>query len=661
MLVFRTIALFVLSCILTTKAVAGKYTFYSPDKKTTVVIDVQQQITYRVLYNNKMVLLPSTISMLLNNGEVWGKNAQVLHTASRAVNNILYPVLKEKSAAVPDIYNEFTIQCKEGFSVQFRAYNDGVAYRFSTQKKQPLVITNEEAIFNFSPDAVVCFPPVKKRDDADIFHTSFEGFYQSARLDTLKTNLLFFSPVLITLPDSLKIILTESDIIDYPGMFLQKGKSNGLTGVFAPYPANEKVVGGDGFRQSIVTERANYIATTNGNRTFPWRIIAIAPTDASILTNDIVYRLATPSSLTNSSWIKPGKSTEEWITDLNLYGVDFQAGLNTATYKYYVDFAARFGLNYVMLDAGWSDVNDLFAITKEMDIKEIIRYADEHHIGIILWTQAETMRRQMTAALDSFKAWGVKIVMTDFIDRDDQKAINFLHHFADECAARELMAMIHGAPKPAGFSRTHPNVLTRESVAGSEYNAWSDLINPTHDMQLPFLRMFSGTMDYEPGMLQNATKKHPEKIGMERVIAQGTTMHQIAMFIIYESPLQLFSGNISDAFREPALMDFFGTFPTVWDETIIADAKFPQYIAEARRNGNDWFIGAMNDWTPKDFSIPLDFLGEGNYEITVAADGINAERNANDYKMAVASVKKGDRLSIHLASGGGYVARIKRK
>ena len=242
MLLYRTIALFILSCIITIKSVAGKYNFYSPDKKTTVIIDVQQQITYRVLYNNNMVLLPSPISILLNNGEVWGKNAHVIHTGNKAVNNILYPVLKEKRAAVPDIYNEFTIQCKEGFSVQFRAYNDGVAYRFFTQKKQPLVITNEEAIFNFSPKSIVWFPPVKKRDDADIFHTSFEGFYQSARIDTFKTNLLFFSPVLITLPDSLKIILTESDIIDYPGMFLQKGKGNGLTGVFAPYPANEKVV-----------------------------------------------------------------------------------------------------------------------------------------------------------------------------------------------------------------------------------------------------------------------------------------------------------------------------------------------------------------------------------------------------------------------------------
>lgn len=455
--------------------------------------------------------------------------------------------------------------------------------------------------------------------------------------------------------------MTESDIIDYLKIFLQKGKGNSLTGVFALYPASEKVVGGDGFRQSTKTERANYIAATYNSRTFPWRIIAIAPTDASILTNDIVYRLAAPSSLTNTSWIKPGKSAEEWITDLNLYGVDFKAGLNTATYKYYIDFAARFRLNYVMLDAGWWDVNDLFALTKGMDVKEIIQYASDHYVGIILWTQAETMRRQMPAALDSFKAWGVKIVVTDFIDRADQKAINFLHHFADECAARELMAMIHGAPKPAGFSRTHPNVLTREAVAGSEYNAWSDLINPTHDMQLAFIRMFSGTMDYEPGILQNATKKYSEKMGMERVIAQGTTMHQMSMFVIYESPLQLFSGNISDALREPVLMDFFGTIPTVWDETIILEAKFPQYITAARRIGNDWFIGAMNDWTAKDFAISLYFLGAGEYEITVAADGINAQRNANDYHITIASVKKGDHLPIHLAPGGGYIARIKRK
>jgi alpha-glucosidase len=661
MLLSRTIVLFLLSCVITNTVIAGKYTFYSPDKKTIIAVEVQQQIRYSITHNNQPVILSSAIAMLLNDGEVLGKNAHVLSVKNKFVNTILYPVLKEKNATIPDIYNEYILQCKEGFSIAFRAYNDGVAYRFSTQKKTPLIITNEEAAFNFPTGAVACFAPVKKREDADIFHTSFEGFYQSAQIDTLNKDYLFFSPVLISIPGSLKLILTESDIMDYPGMFLQKGEGNSLTGVFAPYPAKEKVVGGDGFRQSIVNERANYIATTKGNRTFPWRIIAIAPTDASILTNDIVYRLASPSTLTNTSWIKPGKSTEEWITDLNLYGVDFKAGLNTATYKYYVDFAEKFGLNYVMLDAGWSDVNDLFAITKGIDVKEIIRYAAERNIGIILWTQAETMSKQMTAALDSFKTWGVKIVMTDFIDRDDQKAINFINHFADECAKRELMAMIHGAPKPAGFSRTHPNALTREAVAGSEYNAWSDLINPTHDMVLPFLRMFSGTMDYEPGILQNATKKHTEKMGMEKVIAQGTTMHQIAMFVVYESPLQLFSGNISDAFRQPELMNFFGTIPTVWDETIIKEAKFPQYIVEARRNGNDWFIGAMNDWTPKDFSMPLDFLGAGEYEATICADGINAERNANDYSIKVVTVKKGDQLPIHLASGGGYVAHIKPK
>jgi alpha-glucosidase len=340
--------------------------------------------------------------------------------------------------------------------------------------------------------------------------------------------------------------------------------------------------------------------------------------------------------------------------------VNFKAGLNTETYKYYVDFASKFRLEYVMLDAGWSDVNDLFSITKEMDVKEIIRYAAKRNIGIILWTQAETMSRQMDTALDSIKSWGAKIVMTDFIDRDDQKAINFLNKFADECAKRELMVMIHGAPKPAGFSRTHPNALTREAVAGSEYNAWSGDITPGHDMMLPFLRMFSGTMDYEPGILQTATKKHPEKMGMERVIAQGTIMHQLAMFVIYESPLQLFSGNISDAIRHPELMSLFGSIPSVWDETIVVDASFPRYILEARRSKNDWFIGAMNDWDPKDFTLSLDFLEAGEYEITIAKDGINAERNPHDYKIITANIKKGAQLSIHLAPGGGYLAHVKK-
>ncbi len=637
-----------------------EFLLLSPDKNTKIVINIGDQISYSIFFKNQIVVSSFATSLKVENNQLLGKNSTIDTVIYQSVNENLFPILKEKRKIIPNFYNEIAITFKEKFSLIFRAYNDGIAYRFSTNIDKSLIINEENANFTIPSNALLYYPTIKKRDDADKFHMSFEDNYKNAKIDTLQNGTLFYSPIMAKISDSLKIIFTESDIIDYPGMFLEKTESNTLKGVFAPFPKTEKVVGGEGFRQSIVTERENFIAKTSGKRTFPWRIIAISPTDKSILENDIVYRLASETTIKNTSWIKPGQSTEEWITDLNLFGVDFKTGLNTATYKYYVDFAHKFGLEYVMLDAGWSDVNDLFKITKGMDVQEIIRYAKTKNIGIILWTQAETMQRQMNEALDLFKKWGVKIVMTDFIDRDDQKAINFMANFADEAAKRELMVMIHGAPKPAGFARTHPNALTREAVAGSEYNAWSSIIDPNHDMQLPFLRQFSGAMDYEPGILQNTTKKQSAKLGMEKVVAQGTLMHQMAMFLIYESPLQLFSGNISDALRHPELMTFFGKLPTVWDETKVLDAKFPNYILEARRNAKEWFIGAINDWTEKDFEINLDFLEKGQYQTTICADGINANRNAQDYKITKKLVKKGDKLKIHLASGGGYLASFKK-
>jgi alpha-glucosidase len=372
----------------------------------------------------------------------------------------------------------------------------------------------------------------------------------------------------------------------------------------------------------------------------------------------MVYRLAPDPDFSDFKWIKPGKSTEEWITGRNLYGVDFEAGLNTETYKYYIDFAERFGFEYVMLDAGWSDVNDLFRITPGMDMDKITGYARQKGIGLILWTQAPTIEKQMERAFQQFKKWDIKIVMTDFIDRNDQKAINFMHRFAGECARNQFMCMIHGAPIPAGFSRTYPNMLVREGVLGSEYNAWSAKANPEHDLMLPFIRMVAGPMDYEPGILQNATRDQPVKMGFEKVIAQGTVMHQIAMFVVYESPLQLFSGNLSDALREPELMEFLGKIPTVWDETIILEARLGKYIVEARRNGDTWYLAAMNDWAPMVFSIPLNFLKDGGYTVMTASDGINAARNPHDYKLKKSEVRVLDTLTVKLAPGGGYLARI---
>jgi alpha-glucosidase len=635
------------------------FNIYSPDHNISVSIEINKSIIYSINYKGKKLILPSRISVTIDTAMKNGFDPVVTDTLTRFANSNIIPVIKEKRAIIPDIYKEIIIRFINHFELNFRVYNDGVAYRFATKEPGELTILNEETNFNFKPATIIYYPGVTKRADADIFHTSFEEPYNKSVLDSLPGDLLAFTPVLLQ-PEGLpKVLITESDIKDYPGMFLAKGKEAGLTGKFGSYPLKE-IVSGDGFRQKLVSKRAGFIARTMGPRAFPWRVIVIAPDDADLLVNDLVYRLAPDPDFSDFSWIKPGKSTEEWITGLNLYGVDFTAGLNTATYKYYIDFASKFGFEYVMLDAGWSDVNDLFSITPGIDMEEITSYARKKGIGLILWTQALTLDRQMEKAFQQFKKWNIKIIMIDFIDRNDELAINFMHRFASECARNRFMCMIHGAPIPAGFSRTYPNMLARESVLGSEYNIWSSKANPEHDLMLPFIRMVAGPMDYEPGILQNATKEQPVKMGFEKVIAQGTTIHQISMFVIYESPLQLFSGNLSDALRVSDLMYLLGKIPTVWDETIILKARLGKYILEARRNGQEWYLAAINDWTPKEFSIPLDFLSEGSYHVETASDGLNAARNPQDYKIKASDVTRNDTLNIKLAPGGGYVARIKK-
>jgi alpha-glucosidase len=637
-----------------------KFEISSPDKLIGVTVEIGKSISYSVKYKEKNLILPSGINISFQPDHLWGKDKVVIGVSSKVIDGIITPIIKEKRAVIPNIYSELTIHFKNFISLQFRVYNDGVAYHFSTNLPGDITILSEEAGFNFQPGTTIYYPQVNKRTDADIFHTSFEENYSKAQLDTLSNRMFTFSPVLLKAVNLPAVLITESDVNDYPGMFLEKAYISGLKGRFASYPLKETESTG-GFRQKLVVERAPYIARTRGTRTFPWRIIAIAPSDADLLVNDIVYRLAPDPGFTDFGWIKPGKSTEEWITGLNLNKVDFIAGLNTQTYKYYIDFAVRFGFQYVMLDAGWSDVNDLFNITPGMDMDEISGYAAKKGIGLILWTQALTIEKQMEQALKQFKKWDIKIVMTDFIDRNDQVAINFLHRFAGECARNKLMCMIHGAPIPAGFSRTWPNMLAREGVLGSEYNAWSSKANPEHDLMLPFIRMVAGPMDYEPGLLQNATKDQTVKMGFEKVIAQGTTTHQIAMFEIYESPLQLFSGNLSDAVREPELMEFLGSIPTVWDETVILEASIGKYILEARRNGDNWYVAAINDWNPKEFRVSMSFLKEGSYQAETVSDGINAARNPQDYSLQTRALTPKDTITIKLAPGGGFLARILKK
>ncbi len=552
-----------------------------------------------------------------------------------------------------------TIEFKSKISLQVRVYNDGFAYRFTSAHKDSITIEKEIARYSFPDKTKFYGSPVKKREDVDIFHTSFEEPYLIKPTDSISTDLLFFSPVMIGYPSEMKTVITESDLEDYPGMFLKFNGNKQLEGVNAGYPLEVKMNPGE-FPQEVVTRRADFIAHTLGNRTFPWRVFMISEKDAQLPSNDLVYRLGAPSKVKDTQWIKPGKGTDEWIIGINLFNIPFKAGVNTETYKFYIDFAKRFGFQRIMMDAGWSENTDLFKINPKINMEEISAYATDQGISLSMWTLASTLDRQLEPALKQFKKWGVDFIMTDFMDRDDQKMVNFYHRIAAACAAEKIMIMYHGAFKPAGFSRTWPNSITREGVLGSEYNIWSEKANPDHDLLLPFIRMTSGPMDYEPGILDNATKNTFRPIS-EKVMSMGTRMHQAAMFIIYESPIQLFSGNPSQGLLEPEFMELIGSIPTVWDETYVLDGKVGEYIITARKKDNTFYIGGMVNWKGKTIEVDFSFLEEGEYNAVLVLDGVNADRYPSDYTITNQTINKNSRINFTMAKGGGFVVVLEKK
>ncbi|HEX3934450.1 MAG TPA: glycoside hydrolase family 97 catalytic domain-containing protein, partial [Puia sp.] len=504
----------------------------------------------------------------------------------------------------------------------------------------------------------VYYPGIHKRNDADIFHTSYEELFTLRKMDEIRKSELAYNPVLVALDQGGKIGITESGLEDYPGMFLAGTDGNELDGVFAPYPLEEKLTAGE-YPQALVTKRADYIAVTKGNRAFPWRVLIIADEDRQLPSNDIVYRLAPPSRIGDASWVHPGKGTDEWTINVNLFNVPFRSGVNTDSYKYYIDFAKRFGFDRIMMDAGWSDNSDLFKINPNINMDTLVAYAKKRGIKISMWTLANTLSRQLDSALDRFNRWGVDFIMTDFIDRDDQKTVRFYYRIAKACAEHHIMIMYHGAYPPKGFNRTFPNNVTREGVLGSEYNIGSDKASPDHDVTLPFTRMLAGSFDYEPLVFNNATKKGFREIeGM--VMTQGTRSHQLAMFVVYDNPMEIFGGNPSQAWMEPRFTEVMGGVPTTWDETKILDGKVGKYIVTARQKGADWYIGGMSNWDQRDLTVKFDFLDAGAYKAVICKDGINADRYAADYILADTTLRKNDVLKLHLAPGGGFFIHLKK-
>ena len=354
--------------------------------------------------------------------------------------------------------------------------------------------------------------------------------------------------------------------------------------------------------------------------------------------------------------MRPGKISWDWWNGLNVYGVDFEAGVNTATYKYFIDFAARYGLEYILLDEGWSvSTLNIREPRREVDLKEIVRYGNEKGVGVILWTLWNPMKKDLTGILDTYRDWGVKGIKIDFMQRSDQEMVNFYEQIARAAYDRGLLVDFHGSFKPAGLQRKYPNVLSFEGVYGMENDKCSKDITPAHDCVLPFTRMVAGPMDYTPGATVNATAAD-FSVSWSHPMSQGTRAHQAALYVIYESPLQMLCDSPSHYLRTPEFTGFIAAVPTVWDQTAALHASAGEYAAVARRNGDRWYIGAITDWTGRDMEIDLSFLGEGRYRMQYFADGVNADSYAQDFRTGEREVTREDKLNVRLASGGGWAA-----
>ena len=449
-------------------------------------------------------------------------------------------------------------------------------------------------------------------------------------------------------------MILEADIQDYPGMYLTPGDGNNLHGVFAPLPTEEFVKG----LNLAVKSRAAYIAKTSGTRSFPWRVVVMSTEDKQLADNDMMQRLAEPSRLTDVSWIKPGKVAWDWWNDWNITHVDFKAGINVPTYKYYIDFAAANKLEYIIIDEGWSadhDLND-----SKLDVQQIVDYGKQRNVGVILWSTWHAITRDPDGLFAKFAQMGIKGFKIDFIDRDDQKAVSSLYELAQKAAVHHLLVDYHGMYKPSGMERTYPNIINAEGVKGLENMKWGVDNQPGYDVSIPFIRMMAGPMDYTPGGMRNASKDAFRPVN-SNPMTQGTRCHQLAMYTIFEAPLQMLSDNPTTYMREQESTDFIAAVPTTFNETASLDGNVGNFISMARRKGTTWYAGAMTNWDPREITIDLSFLGEGSYKATIFEDGVNGGRNGTDYTRKVITVTAKDKLSIKMASGGGWAARFEKE
>ena len=651
-------------------AQAQDYQLTSPDGKLNIGIYTDGRLQWSVSHDGTRVLLPSDIALKgvekSSSGKAisFGPDVKVRKATRQSVNTSFATPFYKK-AEVKDEYNALTLKCRGGFSVEFRAYDDGAAYRLVSELRKPYDVMAETADFNFAQPGRAFIPYVNDNRNGERYTSPFESFYDETPLAQMIPDSLANTPLLVEVADGKKAVVMEGGVENYPGMFLALNPETrqGVQGVFAPIPV-KTFIGGHNRLNLVPSERADYMAHIDGPRTLPWRAVLVTTRDTQLADNDMAQRLAPPCRIEDTSWIKPGKVAWDWWNACNLTGVDFKAGMNTPTYKAYIDFAAAHKLEYIIIDDGWSGLESLTEdLNPDIDLPELVAYGNAKGVGIILWSSWRNAARQTEADFAHYSQMGIKGFKIDFFDRDDQELMQSAERII-ACAARHRLVLdLHGW-KPTGIQRAYPNVLNFEGVKGMENCKWEPLVNgepkhdfPRYDVTIPYLRQLAGPMDYTPGATMNATRWNFRGLN-DQPMSQGTRVHQMAMYTIFEAPLQMLSDSPSKYAKEPEYTDFIAQVPTTFDETVALAGEVGEYIILARRKGNTWFVAAMTNWTPRDLTIDLSFLPAGSHEAVIFSDGVNADRDATDWHSETRKLSPTDKLNVHLAPGGGWTARV---
>ena len=661
----KVLTLLALLACVTSFAAPKQYSVCSPNGKVAVSIDLTSGISYSVALDGAQLISPSEISMTLSDGTVYGGAAKLVKASTRSVRSTV-PAVVYRKAEVQDNFNELTLRYK-AFSVIFRAYDDGVAYRFVSASKVPFTVSSEQATFAFPKDWKAYIPYVAQNDEelSTQFHSSFENKYAHEKLSAFDKTHYAFLPLVVEACNGVKLCISESDLLHYPGMYLYNADgSTTLTGVYAPYPKNRVPEPGDRVISMYVDGVEDYIASCEPGCSFPWRLVAIAESEVQLMDNDLVWNLASPQDPeADFSWVKPGKVAWDWWNSWNIYGVDFESGVNTATYKYYIDFASKYGVEYVILDEGWSpgEAGDLRKVIPEIDLDELISYGASKGVGIILWAGFYPFQKDIEGICEYYAAKGVKGFKVDFMDSDDQGIPEFLERSAKAAAANHLMLDFHGIYKPTGLSRKYPNVVNYEGVYGLEQMKWgADPDQVNYDVTIPYIRLFAGPADYTQGAMRNACYDNVRPVSSEGM-SPGTRCHQLAEYIVFFSPLNMLCDSPSNYLGEPECTGFIASVPTVWDETRAVEGKIGEYAVTARRSGDTWYVGGINNWEARDLHLDLTFLGDGDFQVVMFKDGVNADKAARDYKKVEAPLHDCHHLKVHMAPGGGFAAVITRK